>query len=205
MPRQLGLWRLAAPSLNPAGSQRRLRAWAQGSGRGRGGDAGACAGPAGSASSAGVMRSGGIRSLPGNRPRSSSALRSRHWPTGSLPRWTFSDPDPLQAPHLIVEDLAHAADLSVETLCQDDAEDIAAFGANHAGLGQCVQNLNARTHALDEIRRQRPIHRDDVLLLVIVLGPQNLVDDIAIVGQQDQALPKACRDGRSGRCARHGR
>ena len=30
--------------------------------------------------------------------------------------------------------------------------------------------------------------RDDVLLLVVVLGAQHLVDDVAVVGEQDQAL-----------------
>ena len=33
-----------------------------------------------------------------------------------------------------------------------------------------------------------PVHLDDVFLLVLVLGTQDLVDDVAIVGQQDQPL-----------------
>ena len=36
--------------------------------------------------------------------------------------------------------------------------------------------------------RDRAIHRDQVFLLVLVLGAQDLVDDVAVVGQEDQAF-----------------
>ena len=36
--------------------------------------------------------------------------------------------------------------------------------------------------------RDRPIHRHHVFLLVLVLGAQDFVDDVAVVGEQDQAF-----------------
>jgi hypothetical protein len=98
------------------------------------------------------------------------------------------DPHALQAPHPVVEVLAHAADLTVEALRQHDTERIASDLGDTARIGHRLEDRYAAGHARQELMRQRPVDRDDVFLLVLVLGTEHAIDDVAVVGQQDQAF-----------------
>src|SRR5450631_2324352 len=98
------------------------------------------------------------------------------------------DAHPLQAPDLVTERRAHAPDLAVETLRQHDAEALLVDALDPAGQRQLSHDAHAACDHIQRQLRDRPLHGDDVLLLVVVLSPQDLVDDVAVVGQQDQAL-----------------
>ena len=56
------------------------------------------------------------------------------------------------------------------------------------GLVVASESRTPAAIPVDELGRDRAIDRDDVLLLVVVLGAQHLVDDVAVVGEQDQPL-----------------
>ena len=64
--------------------------------------------------------------------------------------------------------------------------------AEHADLAPLRHALgrepHAGAHARREVGGERAVDRDDVFLLVVVLGAQDLVDDVAVVREQDQAL-----------------
>lgn len=109
---------------------------------------------------------------------------------GQRAQFDVDDAHPLQAADLVAEHGAHAPDLPVEALGEHDAEGIGAHFPGAAGLGAHLQlrQVHAGTHAADEARRQRPVHRHHVFLLVIVLGAQDLVDDIAVAGEQNQTV-----------------
>jgi hypothetical protein len=89
---------------------------------------------------------------------------------------------------LVAERLAHATDLAVEPLRQNDPEHLGPDREDAARPGGRVGQAHAGAHGGDELGRDRAIDRDHVLLLVVVLGAQHLVDDVAVVGQQDQPL-----------------
>ena len=88
--------------------------------------------------------------------------------------------------HLVAEERAHAADLAVQALRQHDAEGRGADAPHFARLGDRAEDAHAARHAVEKDLGHRPVDRDDVFLLVLVLAAQDLVDDVAVVGQQDQ-------------------
>ncbi len=89
--------------------------------------------------------------------------------------------------HPIAERLTHAADLAVASFDQDDAESIGRLPPNCAGQGRTSQYEHARRHAIQEFSVEWAVHTHHVLALVAVLGPQDLVDDVAVVREQDES------------------
>jgi hypothetical protein len=81
------------------------------------------------------------------------------------------DADPPQGDDLVAERLAHAPDLPVEALSQDDAEGAGVELVDPARAGRRLGQADARAHACDEVRGDRVIDRHQVLLLVRVLDP----------------------------------
>ena len=71
---------------------------------------------------------------------------------------------------------------------EDDSKRRLIDTADFAGHGQFPHDLHAARHHLQRQIGDRPIYADDVFFLVIVFRTQDLVDDVAVVGQQDQAL-----------------
>ena len=84
--------------------------------------------------------------------------------------------------------LAHAPDLPVQTLRQDDPERVLGHGLDPARVRDRVEDRYARRHSAQELRRERPVDGYDVFLLVLVLRSQDRVDDVAVIGQEDQAF-----------------
>ena len=102
---------------------------------------------------------------------------------------TKLDIDNAHAPqlgHLVVEGLGHQPDLSVQALGQHDAEAELRELHRLARLGHLPVHAHAACHAGEEFRRDRTIHADQVFLLVVILGTQDLVDDIAKKKKQDE-------------------
>ena len=67
------------------------------------------------------------------------------------------DPDPNQAQHLVAEVFAHAADLAVEPLRQDDPESAGSFGCDPAGQGGCFEDRHTAGHAGEKFFADRAI------------------------------------------------
>ena len=88
--------------------------------------------------------------------------------------------------HVVAEHFAHAADLPVETLSQNNPEVVLTHAADFARLGFGVKNAYPTGHAVQEGSSYRLVDGDEILFLVIVFRAQNFVDDVAVVGQQDQ-------------------
>jgi hypothetical protein len=98
------------------------------------------------------------------------------------------DPYALQAPDGVTEVFAHASYLSVKTLSEHDPEGVTSNLCNPAGIRDCVQNWNATRHPIQEFGCQGSVDRDDVFFLMLILSPQNDIDDVPIIGQEDEPL-----------------
>ncbi|OEG06286.1 hypothetical protein BFG06_19090 [Aeromonas caviae] len=98
------------------------------------------------------------------------------------------DADALELGHLEAEVLAHAADLAVETLHQGDAKHEGRLSLHLALLGDGAEDGHPGRHAPDELVGHRLVHGHQVLFLVIVARPQDLVHQIPVVGEEDEPL-----------------
>lgn len=88
----------------------------------------------------------------------------------------------------IPQKLAHAPNLAVETLGEYDIKGGVVDGHHRAGLSDGAQDGHPAAHFFEKIGGDGLIDGHDVLLFVLVARPQDLVDDIAVVGQKDEAL-----------------
>jgi len=84
--------------------------------------------------------------------------------------------------------LAHAPDLAVEALGKNDAEAAAALLPYEALISNGIQYGHATAHVLHELGCHCLVHIDDVFLFVVVAGAQYFINDIAVIGQEDEAI-----------------
>ena len=100
------------------------------------------------------------------------------------------NPYSLQAVYPVSKHLAHAPDLAIEPLGKNNTESPGADAAGPATPGGDIQlrQPHATTHPGQNRVRDRPIHCNYIFLLVLVLGAQDLVDNITVAGEQYQAL-----------------
>lgn len=89
---------------------------------------------------------------------------------------------------MVPEHLAHAPDLPVQSLRQNNAKHAIIHAADPAGLGALAENAHAAGHAREESFRHRLVDGHDVFFFVIVLGTQDHIHDVAVVRKQDQPL-----------------
>src|SRR5450631_738023 len=140
-------------------------------------------------------RPGGPVALELNRRRSArqQAGRFRIGQVAPLARRQIAQMDvadayALQALHPVAERRTHAADLPIESLGENQANGFPVDAAHLARLGYGTGYLHAaRQHGKREVR-DRAIDGDDVLLFVIIFRAQQFIDDIAVVGQQNQTF-----------------
>lgn len=100
----------------------------------------------------------------------------------------MDDSDPLQPLRPVAERRAHASDLAIQPLSEDDAKCFPVDARYLAGLGHLAHDFDAaRQHAERQIG-DGAIDRDDVFLFVIILRPQDLIHDVAVIGEQNQAF-----------------
>ena len=127
-------------------------------------------------------------------------MRSRHSPTGSPLGLTFMMLDALELGHLEAEVLAHAADLAVEpcTRVMQKHEGASRFTLHflvtvpRMGTPAAMPRTNSSVTGL--------VHGHQVLFLVIVARPQDLVHQIPVVGEEDEPLGVLVRGALWGRC-----
>ena len=96
------------------------------------------------------------------------------------------DPDTVERTHSVPEDMAHAPDLSIPTLRQDDAEPCGAQSLNLTGLRPTAQNHDSPGHPIEERLIEGSIHRHFIFPFMTKLRPKNLVDDIPVVRQENE-------------------
>src|SRR5690606_16536246 len=99
-----------------------------------------------------------------------------------------ADAHPHQLLDPVTEVGGHQADLAVESLHQHDPEPEPAQLAGLARQGGLSVHRHALGHRAQELGGDLVVDRDQVFLLELVLGAQDLVDDVAVTGQQDQPL-----------------
>lgn len=107
---------------------------------------------------------------------------------GQIAQFDIHDANTDQFGHLIPEDFAHPSDLSVEALRKDDAESGFAQLLDHAFFSDSSEDGNAIAHPGNEVSPDGLIDSDDIFLFVLVASPEDLVDDVAIVGEEDEPL-----------------
>lgn len=98
------------------------------------------------------------------------------------------DAYPLELGHLIAQVFAHASNLTIKPLGEDNAESSFVYLIYLARLGDGAQNRHALAHALQETGVDGLVNGYNVLLLVLVTSAEDFVDDISVVGQEDESL-----------------
>ncbi len=109
-------------------------------------------------------------------------------PLGQLSERDIHDAHTLQLNHIVATELTHAPNLAVEPLREDDAKRTWPLLLDLTLFGDCPKDGNAPRHALQKLGRYHLIDHHLVLLLVVIGGTQDLVDDISIVCEQDKPL-----------------
>lgn len=112
-------------------------------------------------------------------------------PVFSLPdsiQSQIHDPNPFQLLYFISQVLTHPADLSVQSLRQNDPE--AAFSCllYLTGSGHSVQDWHSSAHSADKIFVQRFVYNNKVLFLMVVACTHNLVNQISLICQKKKSL-----------------
>ncbi len=107
---------------------------------------------------------------------------------GQVAQFDIHDAHPDQFGDLVPQIFAHPSDLSVETLGEDDAEGGFTQLFDNALFCHRSQDGNTVAHAGDEVGADGLVYRDDILLFVLVSCPEDLVDNVAIVGEEDEPL-----------------
>lgn len=97
-------------------------------------------------------------------------------------------PYALQAGDFVSQHLTHAPDLPVQALIQHNAEGVRADFIDDAAPGHHAENGNAFAHLPDKFVRDVLIYGYDIFFVVLVARPQDFVDDVAVVGEQDEAF-----------------
>lgn len=107
---------------------------------------------------------------------------------GQLAEVDIHDADPVQLGDLVVQELAHPSDLPVEALGEDDPECVGPEGFDFTFFRHGTQDGESVAHALDELRGDGRLDGDDILLVVLIAGAKDLVDDVPVIRQEDEAL-----------------
>lgn len=98
------------------------------------------------------------------------------------------DPNPLQLLYFIPQILAHPADLSIQSLCQNNPKTAFSCLLHLAGSGHCIQNRYSSAHSADKIFIQRFIYYNKVLFLMVVACTHDLIHQISLISQKKKSL-----------------
>lgn len=90
--------------------------------------------------------------------------------------------------HLIAQVFTHPADLSVQSLSQNNAETVFSGFFNYTGTGNRIQNGNPMAHALYKIHSHRLIYGYQIFFLMPVTCAHNAVYNISFIGKEQKSL-----------------
>src|SRR5262249_39588949 len=92
-----------------------------------------------------------------------------------------------EPPHAHAQHLAHAPDLPVAPLREDEAEHARGESLRHRGQRLAAVEPDPSAHAPERAVRDGAVDLDHILLLVTVTRAQDRVHELAAVREQDQA------------------
>ena len=95
--------------------------------------------------------------------------------------------DALQTRHFIAQFLAHPADLTVHSFCENDAKLMPPGLFHRAGLRHRPQYRHALTHFSHKISPNGLFDTYDVLFFVLIARAQNFIYDIPVIGEQKES------------------
>ena len=84
--------------------------------------------------------------------------------------------------------LAHAPDLTVQPLHQGNAEDKRRFFFDFALFSHRPEDRHPRPHTTNKFIGNRFIDRHQILFLMIVTRTEDLIHQIAVIGEENQPL-----------------
>jgi hypothetical protein len=93
----------------------------------------------------------------------------------------------MQGANLIPQDLAHAPNLSIAPFGKNDTESCGTDSFYPAGLRWALEDNNPLSHAVDEHLIVWMIDRHLVFPFMPVLSPQNLIHDVPVVREENEA------------------
>lgn len=105
-----------------------------------------------------------------------------------IAQFDIHDPNADQFGHLIAEIFAHSSDLSIQALRQDNAESGFAQLLDHTFFSHRSEDGDTIAHPGNKVRSNGLVYRDDVFLVMLIASPEDLVDDVAIVCEEDESL-----------------
>ncbi len=98
------------------------------------------------------------------------------------------DPHTLKGTNAIVKSLAHTAYLAVQTLGKDYLKCTFINLLDSAGAGHGIEYRYTGAHFFKKLGCDLLIYAYDVFLLVIIPCAKDLIDDIAVIGQQNKTF-----------------
>ncbi len=96
------------------------------------------------------------------------------------------DPRAMERDHSIAERLAHAPNLPVSPLGKHDSKPIAPHPSRPTRLRLAAENDHAPRHSIQEGSVKGAIHLHEIFPFVAEFGAEDVVDDVAVVRQQNQ-------------------
>ena len=120
--------------------------------------------------------------------RTSAAVSGRHCPGEQAPVGDRADAGPHQTDHRVPDDLAHAPDLAVAALVDDDAQAVRLHEGHLGRGGESVVELDPLAEATHLGGSGDAGHDGQVLLLDPVAGVGQAVGQVPVVGQHQQPL-----------------
>ena len=106
--------------------------------------------------------------------------------SGRKIQFQLHDANSLQAHHSVAQSFTHPADLTVQTLHQNNFENSWRQAFHLARTRGCIQNMDPTRHRTKEGLIVRSVHSYDVFLFVAVTFAQNVIYDIAIVRHENE-------------------
>ena len=98
------------------------------------------------------------------------------------------DPNPLQLLYFIPQILAHPADLSIQSLCQNNPKTAFSCLLHLAGSCHSVKDWDSSAHPAHKISVQRFINCNKVFLFMVVACTHDLIDQVTFISQKEQTL-----------------
>ena len=96
--------------------------------------------------------------------------------------------DSAQLRHMITEVFTHTANLSVQSLSQDNAKRTFARLFHRTGTCHRVKNWDTLSHSPEKFLCDRAIDGDQIFLLMVVTGSHDLVEQVSLIGHKKQTF-----------------
>lgn len=116
-------------------------------------------------------------------------LRRERFPLSSrqTPKCDVHDSNAMQTDHPVPQRLTHPPDLAVATFGQDDSKPLCTEALDPAGPGLFPQDHHSRGHAIEETAVEGTIKLDLIFPFMTELAPQDVIDNVAVVGEENES------------------